>query len=111
MCVNDGEACIVFGSLRPLNLRLFCGSKTSMRDKLDVWSALPRVIERIVSISVVDNVISLLGAYCYRQCAGVSKRKALVLLTFFKASESCASGCHASSASDWSSLSVIAEAS
>ena len=35
---------IVFGSPRRLNLRLFCGTKTPVKDTLDVWPPLPLVI-------------------------------------------------------------------
>ena len=35
---------IVFGSPRRLNLQLFCTSRTSVRDMLDIWPALPLFI-------------------------------------------------------------------
>ena len=37
--------CIVFGSPRHLNLQLFCTSRTPVRDMLDIWPALPLIIE------------------------------------------------------------------
>ena len=36
---------IVFGSPRRLNLRLFCGDETLVKDTLDVWPPLPLVIQ------------------------------------------------------------------
>ena len=36
---------VVFGSPRQLNLRLFCTPRTPARDMLDVWPALPLIVE------------------------------------------------------------------
>jgi hypothetical protein len=35
---------VVFGSPRRLNLRLYCGARTPVRETLDVWPRLPIVI-------------------------------------------------------------------
>ena len=53
---------IIFASPRHLDLRLVCTASTPARDRLDVWPALPLIIEcygayRIVS---VDNIIAVL---------------------------------------------------
>ena len=53
---------LVFESPRRLNLRLFCTSITPIRDTLDVWPALPLVIEEDMDeTSDVDNIIAALG--------------------------------------------------
>jgi hypothetical protein len=55
---------LVLGSPRRLNLRLFCTSKTPIRDTLDVWPALPLVVDSggIMGLSVdTDNIIAALG--------------------------------------------------
>ncbi len=53
---------VVFGSPRRLNLRLVCSPKTPARDTLDVWPALPLLIQgRITLSSDVDNIIVALG--------------------------------------------------
>jgi hypothetical protein len=51
---------LVFESPRRLNLRLFCTPKTFTRDKLDLWPALPLVIDGDVtseSTQDLDNII------------------------------------------------------
>ena len=50
---------VVFGSPRRLNLRLFCTSRTPVRDTLDVWPPLPLVIQSS-RIDCVDNVVAVL---------------------------------------------------
>ena len=53
---------LVFESPRRLNLRLFCTSKTPIRDTLDVWPALPLVIEDDMDESSdVDIIVAALG--------------------------------------------------
>ena len=54
--------CLVFGSPRRLKLRLVCTPRTPARESLDIWPALPLVVEgRIVSSTPVDNIIAALG--------------------------------------------------
>ena len=49
---------LVFGSPHRLNLQLYCTPKTPTRDTLDVWPALPLVIEGSMTFtSGTDNVI------------------------------------------------------
>ncbi len=53
---------IVFGSPRRLNLRLLCAPRTPARDALDVWPALPLVIQGLISFSSgADNIVVALG--------------------------------------------------
>ena len=54
---------LVFGSPRRLNLRLYCTLKTPAKDTLDVWPALPLIINGITALSGTntDNVIAALG--------------------------------------------------
>jgi hypothetical protein len=53
---------LVFASPRRLNLRVFCTPRTLARATLDVWPALPLVIEGDVnSSSDTDNVVATLG--------------------------------------------------
>ena len=53
---------LVFESPRRLNLRLFCTHKTPTSDKLDVWPALPLLIEgAMASTQSLDNIIVALG--------------------------------------------------
>ncbi len=51
---------LVFGSPRYLNLQLLCMSDTPARRNLDVWPALPLLVNGNVSESSVDNVVALL---------------------------------------------------
>jgi hypothetical protein len=52
---------IVFGSPRRLNLRLYCGPKTPVREMLNVWPCLPIVIGAYGSeIRDEDNIIAAL---------------------------------------------------
>ena len=53
---------VVFGSPLRLNLRLLCTAKTPARDTLDIWPALPLVIQREGDYpsESVDNVIAVL---------------------------------------------------
>ena len=52
---------VVFGSPRRLNLQLVCTTKTPVRDTLDVWPALPLVIQDLdCKKEGVDNIIALL---------------------------------------------------
>jgi hypothetical protein len=50
--------CLVFGSPRRLNLQLFCKPGISERKSLDVWPALPLLIEGHVSEMSVGNIIA-----------------------------------------------------
>jgi hypothetical protein len=55
---------LVFGSPRRLNLRLFCTPETPATDTLDVWPALPLLINGNTVISLassVDNIVVALG--------------------------------------------------
>ena len=53
---------LLFESPRRLNLRLYCTPTTPARDTLDVWPALPLIINGFnVSRSDTDNVITALG--------------------------------------------------
>ena len=52
---------IVFGSPRRLNLRLNCTSRTPTRDTLDIWPALPILIDDgFVLTEGVDNIVAAL---------------------------------------------------
>ena len=52
---------VVFGSPRRLNLRLVCTSKTPARDTLDVWPALPLLVQdRLFQTDGVDSVVAVL---------------------------------------------------
>ena len=52
---------VVFGSPRRLNLRLVCTAKTPARDTVDVWPALPLVIQDFdYDRGSVDNIVALL---------------------------------------------------
>jgi hypothetical protein len=50
--------CLVFRSPRRLNLQLHCDPGASTRRTLDVWPALPLLIEGDVSEATVDNVVA-----------------------------------------------------
>ena len=52
---------LVFGSPRRLNLRLYCGPETPARDLLDIWPALPLIVDGEISPSGTDNVVAALG--------------------------------------------------
>ncbi len=53
---------IVFGSPRRLNLRLVCKPKTPAKDTLNIWPALPLVIDGHISLSSgADDIIVALG--------------------------------------------------
>ena len=53
---------LVLASPRRLNLRLFCTPKTSARDTLDVWPALPLIVAGFMALTPsTDNIIALLG--------------------------------------------------
>ena len=54
---------LVLGSPRRLNLRLHCTHKTPARDTLDVWPALPLIVEgtMVPSSPGTDNIIAALG--------------------------------------------------
>jgi hypothetical protein len=60
---------VVFGSPRRLNLRLVCEPNTPARDTLDVWPALPLVIQCFAGIGIenVDNIVAVLE-HGYRVC-------------------------------------------
>jgi hypothetical protein len=52
---------VVFGSPNRLNLRLVCSTQTHARDTLDVWPALPLLIQgRVYLEKCLDNAIALL---------------------------------------------------
>jgi hypothetical protein len=52
---------LVLGSPRRLNLQLYCTHKTPARDTLDVWPALPLIVEGNMNLSGTDNIIAALG--------------------------------------------------
>jgi hypothetical protein len=52
---------LVLGSPRRLNLRLYCTPKTPTKDTLDVWPALPIIVEGGMTLSGTGNVIAALG--------------------------------------------------
>ena len=59
--------CVVFGSPRRLNLRLVCTPRTPTRERLDVWPALPLIIEVRILMMSVDDIVFALG-YSNRIC-------------------------------------------
>ena len=53
---------LVFRSPRRLNLRLYCAPQTPVRDRLDIWPALPLVVSGIwTPLSGTDNIVAALG--------------------------------------------------
>ena len=53
---------LVLGSPRRLNLRLYCTPETPVKDKLDVWPALPLVIGGSTAITPgTENIIAAIG--------------------------------------------------
>ena len=53
---------LVFGSPRRLNLQLYCTPQTPVKERLDVWPALPLLIVGNMAVSSgTDNVIAALG--------------------------------------------------
>jgi F-box-like len=54
---------LVFASPRRLNLRLFCKPEVPVRDKLDIWPALPLLIQGSISPSNVDNILAVLNRH------------------------------------------------
>ena len=52
---------LVLGSPRRLNLQLLCTPETPARDTLDVWPALPLIVDGDMISSGMDNVIAALG--------------------------------------------------
>ena len=68
---------VVFGSLRRLNLQLFCTPKTPARDLLGVWPALPLTIwgHDDYPMEGVDNITAVLehsDRVCLIKLVGVS---------------------------------------
>ncbi len=55
--------CLVFESPRRLNLRLFCNPQAPVKDKVDIWPALPLLIQGTISPSVVDNILAVLNRH------------------------------------------------
>ena len=54
--------CLVFASPRRLNLRLCCTPKTPAKSALDIWLALPLIIQGSMDVtSSTDNIIAALG--------------------------------------------------
>ena len=52
---------LVFGSPHHLNLQLLCTARTPVRKKLDIWPALPLVVEKYgLPASSMDNIIAAL---------------------------------------------------
>ena len=49
---------LVFASPRRLNLQLYCTTGTPARETLDIWPALPLLIQGDVSKTTVDNVVA-----------------------------------------------------
>ena len=52
---------LVFQSPRRLNLQLYCAPDTPAKDTLDVWPALPLIVEGYMALSGMDNIIAALG--------------------------------------------------
>ena len=55
---------LVFGSPRHLNLRLYCTPQTPVKDRLDIWPALPLIVQGNLEVKLrrgIDNVIAALG--------------------------------------------------
>src|SRR6266852_2410090 len=53
---------LVLGSPRRLNLRLCCSPETPTRDTLDIWPALPIIVDGHMAISpATDNILAALG--------------------------------------------------
>ena len=53
---------LVLGSPRRLNLRLHCTPATPAKDTMDVWPALPLIVEGCTSLTPsTDNIIAALG--------------------------------------------------
>ena len=53
---------LIFASPRRLNVRIICTPETPARDVLDVWPALPLLVQgHIDETSPLDNIISVLG--------------------------------------------------
>jgi hypothetical protein len=53
---------LVLASPRGLNLRLYCTPRTPVRDALDIWPALPLIVEGVMATSTgTDNVIVALA--------------------------------------------------
>ena len=53
--------CLIFASPRHLNLQLYCTPKTPARDILDIWPALPLIVEGdTIYPKTTDNVIAAL---------------------------------------------------
>jgi hypothetical protein len=67
---------LVFASPRRLNLRLVYAAKTPARDALDVWPALPLIIQcDLVQIGYVDNIVAALernNRVCQIRLDGIS---------------------------------------
>ena len=70
---------IVFGSPRRLNLQLFCTSRTSVRDMLDIWPPLPLFVLDARYDSPIEDVDNTIAALKQRHrvckikfCAGSS---------------------------------------
>ena len=74
---------IVFGSPRRLNLRLFCSDRTPARDTLDVWPALPLLIQRIEGAGSVDDIVAVLkhSDRVYRICLLNLERSDLIIVS------------------------------
>ena len=52
---------LVLASPRRLNLRLYCSHRTSTKDTMGVWPALPLIVRGYMSSSGTDNIIAALG--------------------------------------------------
>jgi F-box-like len=52
---------LVFQSPRRLNLQLYCTPETPAKDTLDVWPALPLIVQGFMDLCLVDNIIAALG--------------------------------------------------
>jgi len=70
---------LVFGSPRRLNLRLLCTPETPARDTLDVWPALPLLIDGHMTLTLgTDNIIVALGQsdrVCQVNLSGLADRQ------------------------------------
>ena len=52
---------VVLGAPRHLNLQLCCTPNTPARDTLDVWPALPLIVDGDMASSGTDNLVAVLG--------------------------------------------------
>ena len=72
---------IVFGSPRRLNLQLYCTPHTPVKDRLDIWPALPLVVNGFLTLlSDTDNIVAALrqrNRVCQVDLTGYQMEKVL----------------------------------